>query len=92
MFVIASPAVLGRLSVVFRHQWDDTSYFEKLAAESTEGTTLASCVEWEYNVLAVRIVFILFMSDGSWRLLISLLRFYSGPTVLEATSLRVHVG
>ena len=41
MFVIASPAVLGRLSIVFRHQWDDTSYFEKLAAESTEGTTLA---------------------------------------------------
>ena len=36
--------------------------------ESAEGTTFASCVEWEYNVLAVRVVFILFMSDGSWRL------------------------
>ena len=63
MFVIASPAVLGRLSIVFRHQWDDTSYFEKLVVESTEGTTLASCVVWEFNVLVVHIV--LFMSDLS---------------------------
>ena len=82
MFVIASPAVLGRLSIVFRQQWDYTSYFEKLAAESTEGTTLASCVEWEYNVLAVRIVFISFMSDGSWRLLVGLGRSILATSIL----------
>ena len=31
----------GPFVFVFRHQWDGTPYFEKLAAESTEGTTLA---------------------------------------------------
>ena len=51
------------------------------ASCSTHGiwhvSSLASCAVWEFNVLAVRIVFTLFMSDGSWRLLIGLGRLIS---------------